>query len=95
MKTITQAHLQAIVDRINRMTGSPMETYTKRGENITANIGNYHLDGAYGGVALHRMASEGGGIEDVFRVGHTSKRELANRMHAFIVGLEARQPVTA
>lgn len=92
MTTITKANLQATVDRINRITGSPMEPYTKTGEvpnqTYTANIGNYHLSGAYGGFSLHRMDTDGGGITDVLRVGHVSKRDLYDRMHAFIRGLE-------
>ena len=54
-----------------------------------SNVGNYHLSGAYGGYALHRMDNESGGVRDVFGCGHQPKRELANRMHAFISGLEA------
>ena len=92
MNTITKAELQATVDRINRITGSSLEPYTKTGEvphqTYKANIGNYHLSGAYGGFALHRMDTDGGGITDVLRVGHVSKRELYNLMHAFIRGLE-------
>ena len=91
MNTITKADLQATVDRINRITGSPLDPYTKTGEvpnqTYKANIGNYHLSGAYGGYALHLMDNEGGGITDVLRVGHVSRRELYNLMHAFIRGL--------
>lgn len=91
--TITKADLQATVDRINRITGSPLEPYTRQTMPTgrvfhSANIGNYHLSGAYGGYALHRMDTDGGGITDVLRVGHVSKRELYNLMHAFIRGLE-------
>ena len=70
-----------------------MEPYTKTWEvpnqKYTANIGNYHLSGAYGGYALHRMDTDGGGITDVLRVGHVSKRELYNSMQAFIRGIDA------
>lgn len=92
MSTITKADLKATVDRINRITGSPLEPYAKSGEvpkqTYKANIGNYHLSGAYGGYALHRMDTDGGGITDVLRVGHVSKRELYNLMHAYIRGIE-------
>ena len=92
MNTITKADLQATIDRINRMTGSFLEPYTKEGEvpnqTYKANIGNYHLSGAYGGYALHRMETSGGGIMDVLAVGHVSKRELYNLMHAFIRGID-------
>ena len=38
--------------------------------------------------ALHQMSNEGGGVSDVLRCGHQSKRELSNRLSAFIAGIE-------
>jgi hypothetical protein len=69
-----------------------MEPYTKTtspsGHGIySANIGNYHLSGAYGGFSLHRMDTDGGGVQDVLGCGHISKRDLYDRMHAFIRGI--------
>lgn len=87
---ITLANLEAIVKRINMMTNSPLEPYTKlKNGKFVANIGNYHLDGAYGGYALHRMDNKGGGVQDVLRVGHVSKPDLYYQLHSFIAGLEA------
>lgn len=102
---ITDRDLQAVVDRINRITGSPATPYTReldpplsgpalaKGEtrpySRRANIGNYHLSGAYGGVALHRMENSGGGVSDVLRVGHVPKRELYGLMQAFIAWLDS------
>jgi len=80
---VTEKQLQAIVDRINRITGSPLEPYA----NGKAQIGNYHLSHAYGGVCLHRMHNDGGGVSSPLSVGHVTKRELANLMHAYICGL--------
>ncbi len=83
--------LESIVERINRITDSPLTSYVKSKDGkYTAQIGNYHLDGAYGGYALHRMHNEGGGIEDVLRVGHVSKPELQRLLFAFINGLETK-----
>lgn len=89
MERVTVKHLQQIVDRINRITDSPMVPYTMVDGKYKANIGNYHLSGAYGGWALHRICNDGGGVDDVLRIGHTPKRELRNAMFAFITGLEA------
>ncbi len=86
---ITQRHLDGLVQRINRATNSPEATYTKTDTGHAANIGNYHLDGAYGGWELERMVSEGGGVSDVFRCGHITRRDLYNRMRAFLAGIEA------
>ena len=89
MNRITQKDLEAVVTRINKTTGNPTESYI-RGEDgrYHAQIGNYHISGAYGGVSLHQMANDGGGVHDVFSCGHVTKRDLYNRMQAFINGLE-------
>lgn len=89
MKQIKLSQLESLVARINIMTRSPMTSYTKQPDGkFKANIGNYHLDGAYGGYALHRMHNDGGGVEDILGVGHVPKRELYNMLHSFIRGLE-------
>ena len=87
-RRVTEKDLEAIVSRINRITNSPLTSYTKDDTGkYRANIGNYHLSHAYGGVSLHRMHNDGGGISDVFRCGHVTKRELQMMMFAFIEGL--------
>lgn len=92
MRRITQADLEAIVSRINRMTNSPLESWTKdKAGKFKANIGNYHLDWAYGGVSLDRMQSEGGGVTDVLQCGHVTKRELYNMLHSFVAGIETSE----
>ena len=61
MKTVTVAQLEAIVANINRLTNSPATTYTRHSSGShTPNAGNYHLSGAYGGYALHRMSDTPG-----------------------------------
>lgn len=90
-KRVTDKDLEAIVKRINLITGSPLEPYTKGDDGkYKANIGCYHLSHAYGGVSLHRMHNDGGGVVDVFRCGHVSKRELQMMMFAFIEGMDAK-----
>ncbi len=85
MNNVTLTQLEAICTRINRLTDSPLSPYSEG----KSNIGNYHLDGAYGGYALHRMDNESGGVTDVLQCGHTTKRDLAERMWAWIRGYEA------
>ena len=88
MDRITDTHLEALCTRINRMTQSPEEAYTKGDDGkYHANIGNYHISHAYGGVCLHRMQNEAGGASDVLRCGHVPKRKLWDMMHAYVSGL--------
>lgn len=89
---VTVTHLEAIIARINRATGSPTMPYSPGADGRhRANIGNYHLSRAYGGFALHRMSTDGGGVSCPLSTGHVPARELADRMHAFLSGLEAAQ----
>jgi hypothetical protein len=85
MNRITESDLQAKVNRLNRITNSPAEPYTDN----KANIGNFHLSHAYGGVCLHRMYNDGGGCTAPLIGGHVSKRELAGLLDAFIAGIES------
>jgi hypothetical protein len=84
---ITEKYLQATCDRINRIMDTPLEPYARGEGNLVANIGCYHLDHAYGRVALYQMASECGGVRDILD-GHMPKRDHYERMQAFIKGLE-------
>jgi hypothetical protein len=91
MDRITEKHLQALCDRLNRITNSPETPYKKDGNQFIAQIGNYHLDFAYGGVELVRMSNLGGGVDNPLRTGHVPKRELYNRMQAYIAGMEEKR----
>jgi hypothetical protein len=87
---ITDAHLQALCDRINRATGSPAQPYVKQADGThAAQIGCYHLSHAYGGVNLQRMCNDAGGVSTPLHYGHVPKRDLANRLQAFLAGIEA------
>ncbi len=83
---ITQKDLEIAVKRLNKLTKSPPDPYNDQGE---SNVGNYHIDRAYGGFALHRMVNELGGIRSSFFGGYIPKRELYGLIHAFLAGLEA------
>jgi hypothetical protein len=88
---ITRTQLEAAVNRLNRLTNNESEPYRKEGDKWVANIGNYHISGAYGGVALHRMCNEGGGVRDIFSCGHVTSRQLYDLIHAYIKGIEHAQ----
>ena len=91
---ITEADIKATVARINRAMHAPQEPYTKTEDgSYHANIGNYHISGAYGGVSLHKMLTNGGGVTDVFMCGHIPKKDLYGRMQAFLQGHQAEQKV--
>ena len=86
----TEKQLEYLVERINTVTNSPLASWTKdQHGKLRANIGNYHLDWAYGGVMLVRMHNEGGGIVTV--TGRGTKRECYNELQAFLRGHLAAQ----
>lgn len=91
MQRITDSMLEARVRRLNELTGSPQEPYSRvNGQNV-ANVGNFHLSHAYGGVCLHRMANESGGVRTPIISYHTTKRELYDRINSFLDGIEFAQ----
>ena len=85
---ITVKNLQAVVNRINKATGSPSTQYSTEVP-CAAMIGNYHLSSAYGGYALHQVVNVSGGIRDISNSGHMSKRALYDLMFAYLAGYEA------
>lgn len=87
MERITEKQLQAVIDRLNRTTNSPIASYTKTEQGLKANVGNYHLDYAYGRVAVARMHNAGGGIESILPGG--TKRECYEQLHAYLKGIES------
>jgi hypothetical protein len=87
---ITQKHLETLVDIINELTDSPMQPYGERIDGrCNANIGNFNLSYAYGGACLHRMHNSGGAVSCPIENCHVPKRELYEKMQAFISGLRA------
>ena len=85
MNRITIAQLQAVIDRLNRITDSPAVPYVDG----KAQVGCYHLSRAYGGYSLHRMVTDGGGVSSPLSTGHIPARALYDLMHAYINGIEA------
>lgn len=90
MNRITMKDLNAVVGRINQLQGTPNAPYA-----FNSNTGRhepqarcYHLSGAYGGYALEQMCDTGTGVRTIIG-GYMPKRDLYERMHAFIRGLEA------
>lgn len=90
---ITKKMLQHLCDRLNEATGSPMAPWERVNDRNRANIGNYHISHAYGGVCLHRMHNESGGVSTPLSGGHGPKRDLYDQMWAMLRGIEAAREV--
>lgn len=89
---ITQKQLESLVNHINKVSGTPTEPYTRQEDGTyKANIGNYHLDYAYGGVKLVKMTNENGGITAVSSGGYGTKRELWNQLHTLLNWLYSQE----
>ncbi len=87
---ITDKHLKGIIQRINTLLGVSTEAYTKDEQTgkLKANIGTWYLTGAYGGVSVYEIVNIGGGVTTPLGGGYVTKRELYNKLSAFITGLE-------
>jgi hypothetical protein len=86
---VKEADLHQLVKVLNNRTGSPLETFRKDADGrIKYNIGNYHLDMAYGCAKLVR-ACKGGGTKDIS--GFCTKRELKLFIEAYLLGVEANE----
>jgi hypothetical protein len=83
---ITLKMLEARVQYLNKITNSPIASYTRTKDGIRANPGNYHLGQQYAGVSLDQMAS-GGGVHTIFHT--TTRRDLFNQINAFIRGINS------
>ena len=90
MDRITQRYLDSLCERINTAQKTPTASYARIDDKLIGQVGNYHLSGAYGGVSLHQIVTESGGARDVFSCGHITKRDLYNRMRAYLVACESR-----
>lgn len=88
MDRITEKQLEFLVQSINKLTNSPQEPYSRIDGKCSANVGNFHLYHAYGGVNMHRMSNTGGGVNTPVGMGTRTKRELYNDLQSFIRGLE-------
>ena len=86
---ITQKDLEHLTMQINKATGNPPERYTKdETGRHKANLGNYHLSYAYGGVALEQLCNPNGGVRRVSTDGYSTKRQMYTWMTAFLSGVE-------
>ena len=83
---VTNKDLEYLRDRINKATDSPTEGGTKDDAGkYRSNVGHYCLSGAYGGVKLERIVSDGGGVETVSKQGFGTKRQLYDWMNAITI----------
>lgn len=101
MQRITQRDLEAVCTRINRAVNGAGDVdengvyraWRQNGRGLAQIPNVYTISYAYGGAALHRncdvdAAGESHGVHDVFGY-HMPKRELYERMQAFLRGVDA------
>jgi len=88
MNRITENMLKNRCNHLNAITGNPQAPWNNLSGQMKGNVGNYHIDGAYGGVQLVQVMNEEGGIHTFFG-GHVSKRELYGNINAFINGVNS------
>jgi hypothetical protein len=91
MNRITESMLQKKVDLLNQVAGRPMGPYTRTEDGrLAANVGNFHVSGAYGGWTLHCMHNTSGGVSTPLNCGYISRRALYDLVSVYIAGWERR-----
>ncbi|MEK0324194.1 MAG: hypothetical protein QQN63_00690 [Nitrosopumilus sp.] len=94
MTRITLKDLENLIERLNRVTGSPMVSHTKLDvadkafPRYKSNPGHYCLDRAYGGNKLVRITSEGSGETNISNGGYDTKTILYHEILAILTGIE-------
>lgn len=83
---------ERLVFQINKLSGFATESYTllENGK-YQDNLGNYHLDYAYGGVKLVQLVNQGGGIRTISGGGYGTKKELYHFLDGMLQGLTNTQ----
>ena len=84
---ITDENLTRLATQINKTTNSPTEPWTRNGNEVISNEGCFHVEFAYSGVTFSRMTSRTGTTTNVLQVGYISKKDLYERMQAFLNGI--------
>lgn len=64
--------------------------WDRTGDRNGSFVGAWHLSFAYGGVCVHEMSNEGGGVSTPISYGHSPKRELYDQLQNFRRGAEAK-----
>jgi hypothetical protein len=65
-----------------------MEPQPPNGQYYIDHPGHFYIDYAYGGASLERVPGPGIRTQVLGNIGHIPRRDLWNRIHAFIEGLE-------
>lgn len=91
MQRVTEKQLNEAIEYLNGLMGTPVERHTFKDGKYKANIGNYHMDCAYGGYKLVQNVNDGGGIRTVSNGGYGTKRELLTFIHAYCDGILAQR----
>ena len=96
MNRITKKMLEEQIDYLNEITGMPPAPYALGADGqYHPQAGCYHLSQSYGGVCLHQISMRQGctGITTPLYQAHEPKRNLFNRLQAFIAGFKSPKEV--
>lgn len=91
MKRITDKILQAKIDALNQLTGSPANPYTRDPETgkLTGNVGSHYLGHGFKGVNVYKLANAAGGVTTPLGNHNRPRRQLANDIDNYMAGYRA------
>jgi hypothetical protein len=90
MDRVTKKHLESMALTINDLTGQQVEPYTLQDDGTyKPNPGVWHIHQGPGGrFSLDQMCDNSSATRSPINMGHIPARELAERMRAFIAGIQ-------
>lgn len=89
MERISRRDLDRLAGQLDRLLGGDGSPVWSRqdGRNV-ARAGAVYVDGAYGGWAVYRVASDGHGASDLSRMGHQPARRVFDWLSGAVTALE-------
>lgn len=89
-RRITDKDLSNLIRILNEETGNPVDYFDS--EKKKCNPGNFHLDSAYGGVALCRTCNDAGGASNI--IGRGTKQWLYDQIQTYRAGIRFGRELT-
>lgn len=89
MEHVNGKMLNISINELNKITGNAVKPYTKIDDyHLQRNIGHYHIDNGYKGLALVQYVNIYGAVKLTFGYERLTKRALFEQLRTYIAGIQ-------